>query len=50
MLELLRDFWRFAQTYRKFWMMPLVGLLLLVGTLVILANATAIGPFIYALF
>jgi hypothetical protein len=45
----LVEFWYFLGRSRKWWMAPIVLMLLLVGTLLVMAG-TAVGPFIYALF
>jgi hypothetical protein len=45
----LAEFWYFLGRTRKWWMLPILGMLLLVGTLVVMAG-TAVGPLIYALF
>ncbi len=50
MLDLIRDFLKFAREYRKFWMIPFMVLLLLVGGVIFLTSSTTIAPFIYALF
>jgi hypothetical protein len=43
------DLWGFVRENRKWWLYPVLGVLLLVGALLIL-TATAAGPFIYTLF
>ena len=45
----LAEFWYFLGRSRKWWMLPILLMLLLVGTLLVMAG-TAVGPFIYALF
>jgi len=50
MLELIEDLWAFMRVRKKFWLMPLIVLLLLVGGLLIFAQGSAIAPFIYTLF
>ena len=50
MLDLLADLWSFMSERRKFWLIPLVAVLLVVGTLIILSEFTVISPFIYTLF
>ncbi len=45
----LAEFWYFLGRSRKWWMLPILLMLMLVGTLVVMAG-TAVGPFIYALF
>jgi hypothetical protein len=43
------EFWRFLMHNKKFWLLPIILFLLLMGVLMILGG-TAIGPFIYPLF
>ncbi len=50
MLSTLIDMLRFMRVYRKFWMAPIVFGLIGLGGLLILAQSTAIAPFIYAIF
>jgi len=45
----LAEFWYFLGRTRKWWMLPILTMLLLVGTLVVMAG-TSVGPLIYALF
>ena len=49
MLDLLRDLWRFMKAEKKFWLAPAIAVLLIVGVLVILAQFSAVAPFIYTL-
>jgi hypothetical protein len=46
---LLREFWDFLRDNKKWWLLPILVMALLIGTLVILGN-TGAGAFIYALF
>lgn len=50
MFDVLKELIRFARTYRKFWIIPLTVFLVVVGSFVVLAESTALMPFIYALF
>lgn len=50
MLELLRDLWGFMKERKKFWLLPIIAVLLLVGVLLVLAQGSAVAPFIYTLF
>ncbi|MFZ5425832.1 MAG: DUF5989 family protein [Thermodesulfobacteriota bacterium] len=43
------DLWGFLKVRKKFWLLPIILVLLLFGVL-ILASGTAIAPFIYTLF
>lgn len=48
--SLLSEFLGFLKARRKWWLMPLVILLVLLGTLIVLTQGSALAPFIYALF
>lgn len=44
------DLWGFLVTRKKFWLMPLIVVLLFLGALFIFGGGSAIAPFIYTLF
>jgi hypothetical protein len=50
MLELVRDLWSFMRVRKKFWLAPVIVVMLLFGALLVLAQNTAVAPFIYTLF
>ncbi len=50
MLDLLQDLWAFMRERKKFWLLPIVLVLVLLGGLIILAQGSAVAPFIYTLF
>lgn len=50
MLDLLKDLWGFMSARKKFWLMPIIMVLLLLGGLLIFAQGSAVAPFIYTLF
>ena len=50
MLEFLKDLWDFMRERKKFWLAPIIIVLLLLGGLIVLAEGTAVAPFIYTLF
>jgi hypothetical protein len=50
MLSLLQELWRFMRVRKKYWMIPIILLMLLVGSLVVLTQGSAVAPFIYTLF
>ncbi len=50
MLDLLADLWAFMRERKKLWMAPILVVLLLLGGLIVLAQGSAIAPFIYTLF
>ncbi len=50
MFELLKDLWGFLRTNKKFWLAPCIAVLMLLGVLIVLAEYSAVAPFIYTLF
>ena len=48
--EFAMELWMFMRERKKFWLLPIVLVLLLFGCLVILTQGTAVAPFIYTLF
>lgn len=49
-MSFLKDLWKFLRVRKKFWMAPLLVTMALLGALIVLAQGTAIAPFIYTLF
>ena len=50
MYTLFTQLWRFMRVHRKFWMGPIVFILVALGGLLILAQSSAVSPFLYAIF
>jgi hypothetical protein len=50
MLDLFKDLWGFMKARKKFWLAPIIIILLLLGTLIVLSQGSAVAPFIYTLF
>jgi hypothetical protein len=49
-MSFLSEFWQFLRVRKKFWLLPLIMMALLFGLLLILAESSALAPFIYTLF
>lgn len=49
-MDFLKDLWGFLKERKKFWMLPIILILLLFGALIVLTSGTAIAPFVYTLF
>lgn len=49
-MELLRDLWGFFKERKKYWLLPVVLVLLLLGVLLVLGSSSALAPLIYTLF
>ncbi len=50
MSDFLKDLWDFMKVRKKFWMAPIIIVMLLLGGLIVLSQGSAIAPFIYTLF
>ncbi len=50
MLEFVRELWWFVRVRKKYWLLPIVFMLIVFGGLLILAKGSAVAPFIYTLF
>jgi hypothetical protein len=48
--EFVVELWMFMRERKKFWLLPIVIVLMLFGALVVLTQGTAVAPFIYTLF
>jgi hydrogenase/urease accessory protein HupE len=49
-MEFLTELWGFIRARRKFWMVPFLFVLILIGGLLIVAKGSAVAPFIYTVF
>jgi hypothetical protein len=50
MIDFILEFWAFVRERKKFWMVPLLLLMVILGVLLVFAEGSAVAPFIYALF
>jgi len=50
MFEFLKDLWDFMKERKKFWLAPIILVMLLLGVLIVVAQGSAVAPFIYTLF
>lgn len=49
-MSFVLEFWDFLRTRKKYWLTPILVMLVILGGLVFLTQGSAVGPFIYALF
>ena len=49
-MSLLKEFWDFLKVRKKWWLTPIVLVLLLLGALILFTQSSAVAPFIYTLF
>ncbi len=50
MIGFLAEFWQYLRVRKKFWLLPILVLLLALGGLLVLTQGSAVAPFIYTLF
>lgn len=48
--EFILELWSFMRERKKFWMLPIFVVLILLGSLIVLTQGSAVAPFIYTLF
>ncbi len=48
--SLLSELWAFMRVRKKWWLLPIILMLLLVGSLLVFAQGSALAPFIYTVF
>ena len=49
-MDFLRDFWNYMKERKKWWLIPMFIIFVLLGLLIILSSGSALAPFIYTLF
>ena len=49
-MDLVFQMWRFLSARRKFWLLPIIVVTVLIGGLLVLAQGSVVAPFIYTLF
>lgn len=49
-MDFLKDMWFFMKERKKFWLAPIIFILLILGLLIVFGGSSALAPFIYTLF
>ena len=49
-MEFIKEFWEFLKIRKKYWLMPIIIVLVIFGALIVLSQGSAVAPFIYTLF
>ena len=49
-MDFLKEFWEFLKVRKKYWLVPILLVLVLFGGLIVLSQGSAVAPFIYAIF
>ena len=49
-MDFLRELWLFLRVRKKFWLLPILVMMVVFGGLVVLSQGSAVAPFIYTIF
>ncbi len=49
-MSFLKEFWAFMRARKKYWLVPILVVMAALGALIVLAQGSAVAPFIYTLF
>lgn len=49
-MSLIKELWAFVRSRKKYWLFPIIVMMVALGALVVLAQGSAVAPFIYTLF
>ena len=49
-MDFLQEFWEFLKVRKKYWLLPILLVLVLFGGLIVLSQGSAVAPFIYTIF
>ena len=49
-MEILSDIWSFLKERKKYWLAPVVLVLLILGVLIVFGGSSALAPYIYTIF
>jgi len=49
-MSFIKEFWNFLKFRKKYWLLPIIVVLIIFGGLIVLSQGSAVAPFIYAIF
>tara|TARA_X000000950_G_scaffold278810_1_gene370377 strand:+ start:314 stop:463 length:150 start_codon:yes stop_codon:yes gene_type:complete len=49
-MNFIKEFWQFLKVRKKYWLMPIIIVLVIFGGLIVLSQGSAVAPFIYTIF
>ena len=49
-MDFIKEFWEFLKVRKKYWLLPIIIVLLIFGGLIVLSQGSAVAPFIYTIF
>jgi Family of unknown function (DUF5989) len=50
LITFVREFWSFIRVRKKYWLIPILLVMAVLGVLIVLAKGSVVAPFIYTLF
>ena len=50
MIEFIKEFFEFLKVRKKYWLLPIIFVLVIFGGLIVLSQGSAVAPFIYTIF
>ena len=50
MMEMIREIWGFLKTRKRYWLLPIILVLLTLGVLIALTEGSTVAPFVYSMF
>jgi|TARA_B110000967_G_C18684690_1_gene459927 hypothetical protein len=50
MIDFIKEFWEFLSVRKKYWLFPIVAVLVFFGILIVLSQGSVVAPFIYTIF
>jgi len=49
-MSFLKEFWAYLRNRKKYWLLPILIVMVLLGVMIVMAQGSAVAPFIYTLF
>lgn len=49
-MSFLKELWEFMRTRKKYWLIPILVMMVILGALIVMAQGSAVAPFIYTVF
>jgi len=49
-MDFIKEFWQFLKIRKKYWLLPIIIVLVIFGGLIVLSQGSAVAPFIYTIF
>ena len=49
-MDFIKEFWEFLKVRKKYWLLPIIIVLVFLGGLIVLSQGSVVAPFIYTIF